>query len=65
MTFSKDANGNVNMNVYNKGSTFIIGAAAGYHGLSSAEDCIGIDAARIPLLVPGNGIINNGTAVNK
>ncbi len=45
ITFSKDAGGNVLMSVNNKGQTFIIGAAASFYGLSSAEACITIDAS--------------------
>ncbi|HMO33337.1 MAG TPA: PKD domain-containing protein [Lacibacter sp.] len=40
ITFSKDANNNIFMNVDNKGQSFVIGAAAGYYGLSSAEACV-------------------------
>ena len=50
------------MNVDNKSATCIIGAAGGYYRLISAEDCIGIEAARIQFLVLGNGIVNTGQA---
>lgn len=39
ITFSKDANNNVFMNVDNKGQSFVIGAAAAYYGLANAEAC--------------------------
>jgi hypothetical protein len=39
ITFSTDANNNISMALNNKGQSFIIGAAAAFYGLSSAEDC--------------------------
>lgn len=39
ITFSKDANNNIFMTLDNKGQSFIIGAAAAFYGLGSAEDC--------------------------
>ncbi len=45
ITFSKDAANNVFMNLDNKGQSFIIGAAAGYYGLASAEDCRDLNTA--------------------
>jgi hypothetical protein len=39
ITFSKDANNNIFMNVDNKGQSFVIGAAATYYGLANAEAC--------------------------
>lgn len=45
ITFTKDASNNVIMSVNNKGQSFIIGAAASFYGLSSAESCITIDAS--------------------
>jgi hypothetical protein len=37
ITFSKDANNNVFMNLDNKGATFVLGAALSYYGLTGAE----------------------------
>ena len=37
ITFSKDANNNVSMNLDNKGNTFVLGAAVAYYGLTGAE----------------------------
>lgn len=39
ITFTADANNNISMSVDNKGQSFVIGAAAAFYGLSSAEDC--------------------------
>lgn len=40
ITFSRDANNNISMNVNNFGQSFVIGAAASYYGLSAAEACV-------------------------
>ena len=37
VTFSKDANNNVSMDLDNKGTTFVLGAAVSYYGLSGPE----------------------------
>lgn len=37
VTFSKDVNNNVSLNLDNKGTTFVLGAALSYYGLSGAE----------------------------
>lgn len=37
ITFAKDANNQITMDVDNKGNTFVLGAAVGYYGLSGAE----------------------------
>ncbi len=37
ITFSKDANNNVSINLDNKGATFVLGAALSYYGLTGAE----------------------------
>jgi hypothetical protein len=37
VTFSKDANNNVSINLDNKGTTFVLGAALSYYGLTGAE----------------------------
>jgi hypothetical protein len=37
ITFSKDANNNIFMNVDNKGNTFVLGAALSYYGVSGSE----------------------------
>lgn len=37
ITFSKDANNNVSMDLDNKGNTFVLGAAVSYYGLSGGE----------------------------
>ncbi len=37
ITFAKDANNQVTMDVDNKGNTFVLGAAVGFYGLSGAE----------------------------
>jgi len=37
VTFSKDANNNVFMDLDNKGTTFVLGAALSYYGLTGAE----------------------------
>lgn len=39
ITFSKDAIGRVFMNVDNKGSSFLTGAATGFYGFSGGDDC--------------------------
>ncbi|MBL0356237.1 MAG: PKD domain-containing protein [Chitinophagaceae bacterium] len=39
VSFSKDANNNIFMEVNNFGQSFAIGASAAFYGLSSAEDC--------------------------
>lgn len=36
-TFSKDANNNVSIDLDNKGTTFVLGAAVSYYGLTGAE----------------------------
>jgi len=84
ITFTKDATGGISISVDNKGATFVIGAAASFYGLASAEDCIALNpggvkklvfsgatsasttanSTRVQMLVPGNGIINNGTGAN-
>lgn len=40
ITFTRDANNNISMNVVNNGQSFVIGAAASYYGLSAAEACV-------------------------
>lgn len=45
ITFTKVSDNVISMSVDNKGQTFIIGAAAAYYGLGSAEDCITITTA--------------------
>ncbi len=37
ITFSKDANNNISMDVDNKGTTFVLGAAVSYYGLTGPE----------------------------
>jgi len=37
VTFSKDANNNVSMDLDNKGTTFVLGAAVSYYGLTGGE----------------------------
>jgi hypothetical protein len=37
VTFSKDANNNVSINLDNKGNTFVLGAAVSYYGLTGGE----------------------------
>lgn len=37
ITFAKDANNQITMDVDNKGNTFVLGAAVGFYGLSGAE----------------------------
>lgn len=37
VTFSKDVNNNVSINLDNKGTTFVLGAALSYYGLTGAE----------------------------
>lgn len=37
ITFAKDANNQITMDVDNKGNTFVLGAAVGYYGFSGAE----------------------------
>lgn len=54
ITFSKDASNNVTMSVNNKGQSFIIGAAASFYGLASAETCITIDASGLKKLMFSN-----------
>jgi hypothetical protein len=54
ITFAKDASGGITMSVDNKGQSFIIGAAASFYGLASAEDCITIDVSGVKKLVFSN-----------
>ena len=43
ITFAKDAIGNVNMTVDNKGQTFVIAAANNFYGVSGGDGCYTID----------------------
>lgn len=43
ITFAKDANGNISINVDNKGQTFSIGAATGFYGFSGPDGCYNLN----------------------
>lgn len=62
ITFSKDANNNIYMALDNKGQSFIIGAAAGFYGLASAEDCEDVTAGGAKKLSFMNATSNSTTA---
>jgi hypothetical protein len=43
ITFTKDANGNISINVDNVGQSFSIGAATGFYGFSGPDGCYNIN----------------------
>lgn len=59
ITFSKDANNRIFMNVDNKGSSFIIGAATSYYGLSGGDDCYALNTGGNKLLVFSDAVSNS------
>jgi len=43
ITFSKDANGNINLSIDNKGQSFMIAASTSFYGQSGGDNCYNID----------------------
>lgn len=50
ITFSKDPNDKVSINVNNKGQSFSIGAATGFYGVSGGDGCYNINTGGTKLL---------------
>ncbi len=54
ITFSKDANDKVSINVNNKGQSFSIGAATAFYGVSGGDGCYNINTGGTKLLTFSN-----------
>lgn len=59
ITFSKDASDRIFMNLDNKGSSFVIGAATSYYGLSGGDDCYTLNTDGNKLLVFSDAVSNS------
>jgi hypothetical protein len=64
ITFSKDANNNVSINLDNKGNTFVLGAAVSYYGLTGAEGQFTIATSGVKRLSFMNATSNSTAAVS-
>ena len=64
VTFSKDANNNVSINLDNKGNTFVLGAAVSYYGLTGAEGQFTIATSGVKRLSFMNATSNSTAAVS-
>lgn len=51
ITFSVDANNNINMSIDNKGQSFVIGASTLFYGVSGPDNCYNIDVSGTKKLV--------------
>ena len=61
ITFSKDANNNVSMDLDNKGNTFVLGAAVSYYGLTGGEGQFPIATSGVKRLSFMNATSNSTT----
>jgi hypothetical protein len=43
ITFTKDAGGNINLSIDNKGQSFLIAASTGFYGTSGGDGCYNLD----------------------
>lgn len=64
ITFSKDANNNVSINLDNKGNTFVLGAAVSYYGLTGAEGKFPIATLGVKRLSFMNATSNSTAAIS-
>ena len=64
ITFSKDANNNVSMDLDNKGNTFVLGAAVSYYGLTGGEGQLPIATAGAKRLSFMNATSNSTAAIS-
>jgi hypothetical protein len=64
ITFSKDANNNVSINLDNKGNTFVLGAAVSYYSLTGAEGQFPIVTSGVKRLSFMNATSNSTAAVS-
>jgi hypothetical protein len=64
VTFSKDANNNVSINLDNKGNTFVLGAAVSYYGLTGAEGQFPIATLGVKRLSFMNATSNSTPAIS-
>ncbi len=64
ITFSKDANNNVSIDVDNKGNTFVLGAAVSYYGLTGGEGAFPIATAGVKRLSFMNATSNSTAAIS-
>ncbi|MEY4811583.1 MAG: PKD domain-containing protein [Chitinophagia bacterium] len=64
ITFSKDANNNVSMDVDNKGNTFVLGAAVAYYGLTGGEGQFPITTLGVKRLSFMNATSNSTAAIS-
>jgi hypothetical protein len=64
VTFSKDANNNVSINLDNKGNTFVLAAAVSYYGLTGAEGQFPIATLGVKRLSFMNATSNSTPAIS-
>jgi hypothetical protein len=64
ITFSKDVNNNMFINVDNKGQSFIIGAATSFYGLSGPDNCYSITTIGVKPLAFANATSTSTPAIS-
>jgi hypothetical protein len=65
ITFTKDANGNISINVDNIGQSFSIGAATGVYGFSGPDGCYNINTGGTKTLQFSESSSSSTSAVSR